>query len=327
LLREPVTQTVTKEAGMADKPAIKVGHLKITDHLILGVTDLKAKKGKEVFEHCTLEPVLKTGWMDVADGLGDGSLDGAFILAPTAMDLFKNEVPLKLILFTHKSGSILVKSKVAKVEKIEDFAGKFVLIPYQLSVHNMLFHKLLTEKGLKPGRSGEEGVDVFLEVMAPTMMPDVLKDDPDGETAGFIVAEPIGSQAIAAGFGEEFYLSKDLWPGHPCCVFVVRDEIIEKHPDAIQELTNSLVKSGIAIEAKPAAAAVIGASFLGQDKAVVERVLTDPPDRITTGELFPVIEDLAKIQDYMCDEMNIMKSKIDLEKLVDTRFAKEAGAK
>jgi hypothetical protein len=29
----------------------------------------------------------------------------------------------------------------------------------------------------------------------------------------------------------------------------------------------------------------------------------------------------------MFDEMNIMKSKIDLEKFVDTQFAKEAGAK
>ncbi len=312
---------------MAEKPVIKVGYLKITDHLILGVTDLKIKKGKETLDYCSLETVLKTGWMDVADALTDGSLDGAFVLAPTAMDLVKSGVDLKLVLFTHKSGSVLVKNPGAKIEKIEDFAGKFVLIPYQLSVHNMLFHKLLTEKGLKPGRSGEKGVDVFLEVMAPTMMPDVLKDDENGEIAGFIVAEPIGSQAIANGSGEEFFLSKDLWPGHPCCVFVVREEIIGKHPDAVQELTNSLVKSGLAIDAKPSAAAVIGAAFLSQDKAVVERVLTEPKDRITTGELFPIIEDLAKIQDYMCDNMNIMKTKIDLEKFVDTRFAKEAGAK
>jgi NitT/TauT family transport system substrate-binding protein len=312
---------------MSEKPTLKIGHLKITDHLILGVTDLKVRKGKEKFDYSSLQLSPKTGWMDVADGLADGSLDGAFILAPTAMDLYKNGVGIKLVLFTHKAGSVLVKSKVANIQKIEDFAGKFVLIPYQLSVHNMLFHKLLSEKGLKPGRSGESGVDVFLEVMAPTMMPDVMKDDKDGEIAGFIVAEPIGSSAVAAGFGEEYYLSKDLWPAHPCCVFVVRDEIIEKHPDAVQELTNSLVKSGIAIEAKPSAAAVIGAGFLSQDKAVVEKVLTEPKDRITTDELFPVIEDLAKIQDYMCDQMHIMKSKIDLDKFVDTRFAKEAGAK
>ncbi len=64
-----------------------------------------------------------------------------------------------------------------------------------------------------------------------------------------------------------------------------------------------------------------------KDVAVVERVLTEPEDRITTGELFPVIEDLASIQDYMSDNMRLMKTKIDLEEFVDTQFAKAAGAK
>ncbi len=164
---------------MAEKPALKIGYLKITDHLILGVTDLKQKKGMETFEHCTLEPVVKNGWNEVADALSVKSLDGAMILAPTAMDLFKSGVDLKLLLLAHKSGSILVKSKNANIEKIEDFAGKTVLIPYQLSVHNMLFHKLLSEKGLKPGRATEKGIDVTLEVVAPFQMPEALEYDED----------------------------------------------------------------------------------------------------------------------------------------------------
>jgi len=312
---------------MAEKPAIKIGYLKITDHLILGVTDLKLKKGMEKFEHCTLEPVVKNGWNEVADALSVKSLDGALILAPTAMDLFKAGTDVKLLLFAHKSGSILVKSKNANIEKIEDFAGKTVLIPYQLSVHNMLFHKLLSEKGLKPGRSTEKGIDVTLEVVAPFQMPEAIEYDEEGEIGGFIVAEPIGSQVIAKGFGEEFYLSKDLWPNHPCCVFVVRNEIIEKYPEAIQEICDSFVKSGLAIDAQPGPASVIGGDFLSQDKDVIKKVLTDPPDRILTGELFPIIEDLATIQKYMMDEMKIMTSLIDLDKFVDTSFAKKAGAK
>ena len=312
---------------MADKQVIKVGHIQITDHLILGVTKDKLEKSEESFQYCSLETVLKIRWNQVADALTEGSIDGAFILAPAAMDLFKTGVGIKLILFAHKTASILVKNKAANIEKIEDFAGKVVLIPYQLSVHNMLFHKLLAEKGLKPGTGKDPGVDVLLEVMAPVMMPEAIQYDEDGEIAGFIVAEPIGSQAIAGGFGEKFYLSKDLWPNHPCCVFVVRDDIINKYPDAIHELTNSLVKSGKSIEAQPSVAAAIGAKFLRQDVAVVERVLTEPKDRITTGELFPVIEHLASIQDYMSDNMEIMKTKIDLEELVDTQFAKAAGAK
>jgi len=281
----------------------------------------------EKFEHCDLQTVLKNGWNEVADALATKALDGALILAPTAMDLFKSGVDLKLLLLAHRSGSILVKNKRANIQKIEDFAGKTVLIPYQLSVHNMLFHRLLSEKGLKPGRAVEKDVDVTLEVVAPFQMPEALQYDEDGEIGGFIVAEPIGSQVIASGLGEEFYLSKDLWPAHPCCVFVMRSEIIEKHPEAVQELTNSFVKSGLAIDAQPDPAAAIGAQFLSQEKSVIHKVLTDPPDRIGTHELFPVLEDLDLIQKYMMDQMKIMTSLIDLNKFVDTRFAKVAGAK
>lgn len=312
---------------MGEKPVLKIGHLKITDHLILGVTDLKLKKGMETFKHCGLQTVLKNGWNEVADALAVKALDGALILAPTAMDLYKSGVGLKLLLLAHRSGSILVKNKRAHIEKIEDFAGKTVLIPYQLSIHNMLFHRLLSEKGLKPGRTVDPDVDVPLEVVAPFQMPEALQYDEDGEIGGFIVAEPIGSQVIASGLGEEFFLSKDLWPGHPCCVFVMRDEIIEKYPEAVQELTRSFVKSGIAIDAQPDPAAAIGASFLSQDKEVIRKVLTDPPDRITTSRLMPVIEDFEIIQKYMMDEMKIMTSLIDLDAFIDTRFARDAGAK
>jgi NitT/TauT family transport system substrate-binding protein len=312
---------------MAEKPAIKIGYLKITDHLILGVTARKLEKGMEKFEHCTLEPVVKNGWNEVADALAVKAIDGAMVLAPTAMDLFKSGVDLKLLLLTHKCGSILVKNKKANIQSIEDFAGKTVLIPYQLSVHNMLFHKLLSEKGLKPGRATEKGIDVTLEVVAPFQMPEALEYDEEGEIGGFIVAEPIGSQVIAKGYGDEFSLSKDLWPGHPCCVFVMRTEVLEKNPEAVQEICTSFVRSGLAIDAQPEPAAIIGGEFLSQDKEVIQKVLTDPPDRILTGELLPNIEDLDTIQKYMMDEMKIMTSLIDLEKFMDTRFAKAAGAK
>jgi len=274
-----------------------------------------------------LQTVLKNGWNEVADDLSTGAIDGAFILAPTAMDIVKSGVGIKLVLFTHKSGSILVINKHANVSKIEDFAGKVVLIPYQLSVHNMLFHKILAEKGLNPGTSNDPKADVFLEVVAPFQMPEAVQYDEEGEIAGFIVAEPIGSQAIAGGYGEQFSLSCEIWPKHPCCVFVLRDEVINKYPDAVQEIVNSFVRSGIAIDDQPESAAAIGANFLGQDKSVIHKVLTDPPERILTGELYPVLEDLEIIQNYMFDNMKIMTDKIDLEKFVDTRFAKEAGAK
>lgn len=312
---------------MAEKPVIKVGHLQITDHLILGITALKLQKGKEQFKHCSLQPVPMIGWNNVSDALSAGQIDGAFILAPTAMDLYNSGVGIKLILFTHKSGSVLVKNKHAHIEKLEDFAGKVVLIPYQLSVHNMLFHKLLSDKGLRVGTGKQKGVDVLLEVMAPSQMPEVLRYDEDGEVGGFIVAEPFGSEAIASGVAQEIFISKQVWNNHPCCVFVMRDDIIKNNPKGVQEIVLSLVKSGLSIQMQPDIAAKLGAKILHQNEEVMERVLTDERQPLTTNELMPVIEDLERIQDYMTDVMGIMTEKIDIEKFVDLRFAKEIGAR
>jgi NitT/TauT family transport system substrate-binding protein len=307
---------------MAEKPTVRIGHLKITDHLILGIAQKRAESGVQAFETFQLETVPYLGWNQISDAIKSGEVDASFVLAPVAMDLFKADVGIRLTLFAHKTGSILIKNKAAGIQGIKDFKGKMIAIPYQLSVHHMLLHQLLTENGLEPGA----GKDVGLEVMAPSQMPQAIQFDEDGEIGGFIVAEPFGTQAVIEGYGEEFYLSKDLWPKHPCCVVVVKESLIANNPDVVQELTNHLVEAGQFIQADKAAAAKIGAAFLGQNETVIARVLTDPPDRVMTNELLPVVDDLAKIQDYMCDQMGVMKGKVDLDRLVDIHFAKAAGA-
>jgi len=60
---------------------------------------------------------------------------------------------------------------------------------------------------------------------------------------------------------------------------------------------------------------------------VLKRVLTTPPDRIRTDELLPIAEDLDKIQSYMTEKMGVMRSKININDLLELTFAKEAGAK
>ena len=187
----------------------------------------------------------------------------------------------------------------------------------------MLLHKLLAEAGLSVGTMVDKP-DVTVEVMAPVQMPEAIQYDEEGEVAGYIVAEPFGSKAVLEGYGEEFALTKDLWPNHPCCVLVAQEELTQKNPDAVLELVRSLTASGVDIQNNPAAAVETGSPFLGQDPKVLNRVLSS--DRIRTGELLPVMEDLITIQDYIHDKMKLMQTKIDMEKFVDDSFAREAKA-
>ncbi|MCP4219717.1 MAG: ABC transporter substrate-binding protein [bacterium] len=302
---------------MGDKAKLKIGHLNITDHLILGITKDRYDKGVETFNHLELETVPLMGWPDMMNKL-ESELGGAFILAPSAMDLYKSGIPLKMVLLGHKTGSIFIKRHGSGIEKIEDFKGQTIIIPFQLSVHHMLIHQMLTEAGLTPGK------DVMFETLAPAQMPEALEYGEEDNLGGFIVAEPFGSISIKAGHGEVFSLSKDLWPKHPCCVFVVKEDVVNNHPDALQELVNSLVQSGKMAEDNADEAAAIGATFLNQDAALIKSILTDPKDRIMTNELLPEVADFDKMQNYMMDKMGVLKAKIDLDKFIDPKFAKEA---
>jgi NitT/TauT family transport system substrate-binding protein len=309
---------------MATKPVLRIGHIKITDHLILGVTLDKVARGEERFQHFDLENVPMQGWNQVANALRGGEVDGAFMLAPLAMDLFYAGLDIQLVLLGHRTGSVLVTNKRAHIQTIKDFKGRAIVLPLYLSVHTMLFYMLLEKEGLTIG----PGKDVNFEVEAPAAMPEILQWDETGSVGGFIVAEPFATQAILGGYGEEFALSKDIWPNHPCCVLVLKREMLGRHPEAVAELTQSLVNSGNFISENRAGTIPIAQQFLGQPVEVVTRVLTQPVDRVKTDQLYPKLEDLELIQTYLTQpNVHVLSGKIDLEKFVDPQFARAAGAK
>lgn len=307
---------------MSNKPNIKIGYLNISDHLILGVTERKILRREEIFKYSNLETRPFVDWQTLSVAFSRGDINAAFMLAPLAMDHFRKGEDIRLVLLGHKNGSVLITNKNAKIKDLNDFKGKDILIPFHLSTHNMLLHKLLKEHGLKIGI----GKDVEVQSVPPSKMPTYMEIDEEGKIGGFLVAEPFGSNVVKAGLGEEFELSGNIWPNHPCCVFVVRTELIRYFPHAIQELTNSLVKSGIFIRKNVKEASKIGVFFLNQDIKVVEKMLTSPIDRITTDTLMPQLEDFEKIQDYITSEMGTIYEKINLEKFIYTKFAEEAGA-
>lgn len=310
------------------KVRLTAAHIQITDHLILGV--LKHLIATESFipKYFELETQCMPSWNPVQRALEKGDVDAAFILAPIAMDLYSFDVPIKLVLLAHKNGSICVRNKKGENQKSfrEFFKGKSFCIPHLLSIHHMLSTMFLREIGLKPGVAGQEAVDVFFEVVPPIKMPEFMAKDQ--EICGYTVAEPLGTKAIATGAGVLTFLSSEIWEYHPYCVVAMRDDFIGLYPEAVQEFTTGLVQAGQLIAQEPEKAASIAVEFLDPEKklgltvSVLKNVLSEPQG-IKTDDLFPVIEDLDRIQRYMAEEMGI-GTLIDLEKFVDTRFAQVA---
>lgn len=319
---ETSTGPVITQGG---KVRLRVAHIQITDHLILGILDYFIRSDRLKPKYFELETRCMSGWNPVQQSIAAGDVDVAFVLAPIAMDIFSAGAPIRLTLFAHKNGSICVKRRKSHAgeDLTEFFRNRVFYIPHVLSVHHMLSDMFFRTLGLEAGLVGDEKKDLNFEVIPPINMP-VLLGEAD-RAGGFMVAQPIGRKAIADGGAELLFLSGEMWENHPCCVVVVRESVIERYGDAIHEFTEMLVQAGGFIESYPEVSARIAVDFLdpgrelGLSNAVLDDVLRET-NGIRTDDLFPVIEDLDTMQRYMTEKMGV-GSIIDLERFVDRRFA------
>ncbi|MBI9071029.1 MAG: chemotaxis protein CheW [Melioribacteraceae bacterium] len=324
-----VVRTKADRTSGNGKLKINAAHIQITDHLTLGVLKHLISKGDLNPAHFELETECMSSWNTVAKALEDGSAEAAFILAPLAMDLYNDGTPINLILFAHKNGSCCVRnSKGGNFSEMQKdfFKEKSFYIPHTMSIHNMLGHIFFSNNDVKPGVTGQKDVDVEFEVVAPIKMPEFLAENSDA--CGYLVAEPLGTKAIAAGNAELQFLSSELWHDHPCCVLAVQQDVVKDFPEALDEFTKMLVHAGKFIEEKPGLAAEIAVEFLDPKKElglkvpVLRNVLTEPKG-IKTNNLYPNKSDLDLIQKYMHNEMGV-GSIIDIDKFVDMKFANSA---
>lgn len=303
----------TTETGRAsnqgkNKPTIKIGYLPITDHLTM------IAHGQTEFRQFTLEPVKFSGWAELAEALKGNAIQGAFALTPIGMSLKQKGVPVKAVFLGHRNGSVLTAKNIPELNKIEDLRGKTIAIPSRFSTHNVLIHKVLTEKGINPNSEVK-----FID-MSPPEMVNALST---GKIDAFIVAEPFGGQAEMQKVGKVLVLSKDIWHDHICCVLNMQEEVVQKQPEAVEELVGGLAKAAAFIDNNPQEAAKLSLKYLGQKREVVEHVLTNPKGRITFNNLVPDIRDFAATQEYLL-QFGITKDKIDLAQYIDDRFAKKA---
>ncbi len=307
------------------KIRLSVAHIQITDHLVLGVLKHFIDSGRITPEYFELDTRCMSGWNPVQKALENGEVDIAFTLAPIAMDLFSAGVPIRLILFAHRNGSVCVRSRRARPSDglATLFKGKVFYLPHVLSIHHMLSHLFLRQLNLNAGFAGAEDVDVTYEVVPPVKMPELLLRGE--ESCGFLVAQPIGKKAIDEGGAELLFLSGELWEYHPCCVVAARASVLESHPDAVHELVEKLVQAGLFAQNYPGTTAKVAVDFLDPrgdlhlSHEMLESVLREPHG-IKTDDLFPTIDELDRMQRYMTERMGV-GTLVDLERLVDLRFA------
>jgi NitT/TauT family transport system substrate-binding protein len=300
-----------------EKRKFTVAYISVTCHLACPVTDYISKfsESGEIFL-----PKMFQGFPEIKEALISNRVQAAFIVAPLAIALKSQGVPIKVVYLGHRYGSAVVVHKDGPIKTVADLRGKVIAIPSRFSDERLIIFRAIKAFGIKPN-------EIKMVEMAP---PDVAGALAAKAIDAFSMGEPFPSQAEMAGFGRVLFQARDYWPDYMSCVLVVRQDMIDQRPEAVQTLVDGIARSGLWLEkGKPYrenAADFVGRFYYNQNPALLRWALTKPLDRVMYSPLAPRKKDFDMVRDLMI-ETGVLNKRIDFDEYVDIRFADHASIK
>jgi NitT/TauT family transport system substrate-binding protein len=242
----------------------------------------------------------------VAESLKGKRLQASFMIAPLAMKLREQGVPVKILYLGHRDGStVIVRSDLA-ISDLRGLRSRKIAIPSRYSNQYLVLRKLMSMQGV------HERDFEFVE-MPPPDMPSALAAK---AIDAYFVGEPHAAKAELEGTGRVLYHAKDIWPGFISCVLVAHEDLILSQPELVRKLVRGIAESGEWADQRRLEAAALVAPYFRQDERVVRFVLTRPPDRVSYRQLNPSDDELNAIQD-MAVAAGILGRRVPLDDLLD----------
>jgi len=284
---------------------LKVGFLPVTCHLTCPVTDYATRTSTQT----RFESQRFTDFPTVVESIKSGRLDATFMIAPLAMKLREQGVPVKICYLGHRDGSTVIVRKDLPAQNLRDLKGKTFAIPSKYSNQYLVITKLMADQGVDPN-------DIKFVELPPPDMPGALAAK---AIDAYFVGEPHAAKAEMDGTGRVLYHAKDIWPHFISCVLVVTDKLIKERPEVVRDLVRGIAESGEWAETHRIEAAKVVSPYFRQDEKLVRYVLTQPPDRVSYRMLTPTDEELQRIHD-MAIKAGILQKPIDMKDLIDREF-------
>ena len=300
----------------SERSSFRVGFLPVTCHLTCPVTDFINKQlvGKSSFA-----PIRFQGWPELKEAYLSRYTPATFILAPMAIALREQGVPIKIVYLGHREGGDVMVHRDSAIYRTEDLRGKTVAVPGRYANHRLILYRELKKARMQLS-------DVNIVEMPPPDMPAALYTrSVDAITSG----EPFPGQTEMDGYGRALYRVKEVWPGFISCVLAVSEEAIKNRRAEVQQLVDGIAKSGkwldTSMDNRMAAAQFVSTQYYNQHPRLLSYVLSKPPDRVIYSRLkatranFEEIEQLGK-------EAGILAGTARFDEYVDNSFAPEDDA-
>lgn|GEM_PF-3460237 len=247
-------------------------------------------------------------WQEMSESLQAGGLDGAIIQLPLAFHLRQEGVPIKLVSLGHREGLGLVIPMDSFYEKPEDlfYKAPLLAVAHKYSSHNVLLHKWLRDLQL------ESYIELLKTVSVPT--PLMLKNLGYGEVDGFLGPEPYITEAEFRDKGKELALSRDIWPGHICCVLVLTIQFLNENPGEAAQLVNGIRQAGQQLHNDQKLSRRVAKKYFGLPGEWTASIFGN--NRISFDNLEPDMAQIEAFHEIML-EMGLLPERISIDEFVD----------
>jgi nitrate/nitrite transport system substrate-binding protein len=320
-----------QKVGPIEKKDLKVGFIPIT----CGAPIIMAEPLGFYKKHgLNVQVVKASSWAMIRDLSINGETDATHMLTPMplaiSMGVGSQSVPYVMPAVENINGqAITLANKHKGVKSAADMKGFKFAVPFDYSMHNFLLRYVLAEAGVDPDK------DVQIRAVPP---PEMVANLRAGNLDGYLGPDPFNQRAVFEEIGFIWMLSKDIWPGHPCCAFAARKDFAEKAPNTFRALLNAIVDATEhahdKANRKQIAAAIAPRNFLNQPVEVLEQVLTgvfpdglgntkNVPDRIDFDP-FPYHSMAVWILTQM-RRWGYVKQDVDYKKIASEVFLATAG--
>jgi len=263
------------ELGEPEKDELKFGFIKLTDMAPIAVAYENGYFEDEGL-YVTIE--AQANWKVLLDGVIDGKLDGAHMLAgqplaatigygtkahivtPFSMDLNGNGITVSNEIWAKMKKHIPIENgkpvHPIKADYLKPVVDEFknegkpfkMGMVFPVSTHNYELRYWLAAGKIHPGyyaphkgdTSGMIDAEAQLSVTPPPQMPATLEA---GTIYGYCVGEPWNQQAVFKGIGVPVITDYEIWKNNPEKVFGMSKEFTEKYPNTTARIVKALLRA------------------------------------------------------------------------------------
>jgi len=194
------------------------------------------------------------------DALAANQIDMGYVGVAPAVLAAARKIPLSIVSGVNLEGSGLVTGM--DINSVAELKSKRIATPAPGSIQYVMLGMLLAGNNL-----GYNDIELFPGTVKPPDMPQSLQT---GRINGYFVWEPFVARSVVGGYGKVLVESKDIWPGHPCCVIVTGGDFVRSHESTVASVIRAHRRAIDFIEANPAEAKAIAGKWTRLDPAIID---------------------------------------------------------